>query len=179
MNQENSLEIIKEEIAPGIFLYSDIIPNSDELFNKIKKAMIDPKWIVPRWSYADATDLEKNIELNLNKIFFKYFDPIEKDYKDFYKIFPEWHDVYGIMKYSVGEEFINHMDDSTEHHRQVSVVYYLNDNYIGGEINFPRFNITIKPKANQMILFPSSYVYNHFVSPIIEGEKYAVVSWLR
>jgi predicted 2-oxoglutarate/Fe(II)-dependent dioxygenase YbiX len=61
----------------------------------------------------------------------------------------------------------------------MSTVYYLNDNYTGGEINFPRFNVTFKPKANQMIIFPSTYVYNHSVSPVIEGQRYAVVSWLR
>ena len=55
----------------------------------------------------------------------------------------------------------------------------MNDNYTGGEINFPRFGITFKPKANQMIVFPSNYVYNHSVSPVIEGSRYAVVGWLR
>ena len=171
--------MIKKEIAPGIIVYNDVISNHKVLYEKIKKGMMNSKWITPRWSYAEADDLEKDIDIKLNELLFQYFNPIEKDYKSFYKIFPEWHDVYGIMKYDTGQEFINHMDDSTEHHRQVSAVYFLNDNYLGGELNFPRFKISIKPNANQMILFPSSYVYNHSVSPIIEGEKYSIVSWLR
>jgi len=43
----------------------------------------------------------------------------------------------------------------------------------------PRFDITFKPKANQMIVFPSNFMYKHSVSPVIEGERYAVVSWLN
>ena len=77
------------------------------------------------------------------------------------------------------EFFSNHIDDHKDYPRRVSTVYYLNDNYTGGEINFPRFGITFKPKANQMIVFPSNFMYNHSVSPVIEGNRYAVVSWLR
>ena len=171
--------MIKKEIAAGIMVYSNVLPNSEDLYKKIKKEMINPKWKTSKWSYAEAKDLEKSIELKLNKLFFKHFDPIEKNYKNFYNLGTDWHEVYAIMKYGVGEEFINHVDDSRVYHTRVSAVYYINDDYKGGEINFPRFNITFKPKANQMILFPSTYVYNHSVSPIIEGEKYCVVSWLR
>ena len=171
--------MIKEEIAPGIVVYDNVISDNVLLYKEIKKLMMDSKWITRKWSYAEVNDLEKITSLKLNKLFFDHFDPIEKDYKEYYNIFPEWHDVYGIMKYGPGQGFINHVDDGTEYHRRVSVVYYLNDNYTGGEINFPRFNIKLKPKANQIIIFPSTYVYNHSVSPIIEGDKYAVVSWLR
>ncbi len=171
--------MIKEEIAPGIVVYDNVIPDNVFLYKEIQKLMMDSKWITPKWSYAEVEDLEKITSLKLNRLFFDHFDPIEKDYKEYYKIFPEWHDVYGIMKYSPGQGFINHVDDGTEYHRRVSVVYYSNDDYIGGEINFPRFNIKLKPKTNQIIIFPSIYVYNHSVSPIIEGDKYAVVSFLR
>jgi hypothetical protein len=171
--------MIKEEIAPGIIVYDNVIPDSDIIYEKIRKAMMSSEFMRSRWTYAEADDIEKQTGLNLNTIFSNYFNPIEKDYKDYFSIFPEWHDVYGIMKYTIGQEFINHIDDGTEYHRRVSAVYYLNDNYEGGEINFPRFNVKLKPKANQMVLFPSTYVYNHSVSAITNGEKYSVVSWLR
>jgi hypothetical protein len=183
MNQENSLEIIKEEIAPGILVYSNVMPNSNALYEKIKEGIsAEARWIISRWTYAEADDLQNSMNLNLNDLFFKYFNPIEIDYKSFYSINPDllqWHDVYGIMKYGLNQFFNNHIDDCPDYRRMLSAVYYLNDNYLGGEIIFPRFNIKFKPKANQMILFPSNHVYNHSVSPIVEGEKYCVVSWLR
>ncbi len=201
--------MIKEEIAPGIVVYSNVIPNSEELHKDIEEGMISAKL---EWAGATVQDAEyfkptlntkardtqtigvpylgkvASIEqtnmnelffINLNNLFFESFDLIEKDYMSSYGIFSEWHDQYGILKYGVGQQFTNHIDDHPSYHRRVSTVYYLNDNYVGGEIKFPRFNITFKPKANQMILFPSTYVYNHSVSPVIEGERYAVVSWLK
>jgi predicted 2-oxoglutarate/Fe(II)-dependent dioxygenase YbiX len=55
--------------------------------------------------------------------------------------------------------------------------FYLNDEYEGGEIEFSRFGLNVKPKANQAIFFPSNYVYNHTVHPVTSGTRYAVVGW--
>jgi hypothetical protein len=199
--------MIKEEIAPGIVVYSNVISESENLYKDIEEGMISAglRWIeasvkessdpmvntktrdtstfgIPYKGFIQDTLPENMSEAfltSINNMFFKNFDPIEKDYMSNYGIFSDWHDTYGILKYGAGQFFSNHIDDHPSYHRRVSTVYYLNDNYTGGEINFPRFNITFKPKANQMIVFPSTYVYNHSVSPVIEGERYAVVSWLK
>jgi hypothetical protein len=201
------VEMNKEEIAPGIVIYSDVIPNSENLYKDIEEGMISAKFSWNAAGVKENTDpmvnkktrdtsifgipykgkiediltenLSESFLVNVNNLFFEHFDPIEKDYMATYGIFSEWHDIYGILKYGEGQQFTNHIDDHPSYHRRVSTVYYLNENYTGGEINFPRFGITLKPKANQMIVFPSTYVYNHSVSPVIEGERYAVVSWLK
>jgi len=199
----------KEEIAPGIVVYSDVIPDSENLYKDIEEGMASAgfNWInasvksgkeedpmvnkntrdtstfgIPykgKIENASIQTMEDAFLNNINNIFFESFDPVEKDYMSEYGIFTDWHDIYGILKYGKGQQFTNHIDDHPSYHRRISTVYYLNDNYTGGEINFPRFGITFKPKANQMIVFPSTYVYNHSVSPVIEGERYAVVSWMR
>lgn len=199
--------MIKEEIAQGIVVYSNVILNSETLCTDIEEGMISAGLSWNEASVLQSTDPMVNkksrdtsrfgvqysgktkdlttanaveaFHSNLNNIFFENFHPIEKDYANSYGIVCDWHDGYEILKYGEGQFFRNHIDDCPSYHRRVSTVYYLNDNYIGGEINFPRFNITVKPKANQMIVFPSTYVYNHSVSPVIEGTRYAVVSWMR
>ena len=90
-----------------------------------------------------------------------------------------WKDSEGwqILKYGKGQHFVNHYDDSKQFPRTVSMSYYLNDDYEGGEIEFPRFGLKIKPKADQAIFFPSNYVYNHIVHPVTSGTRYAVVGW--
>lgn len=90
-----------------------------------------------------------------------------------------WTDSEGwqILKYGEGNHFSNHYDDAKKYPRTISMSFYLNDNYEGGEIEFPRFGLTIKPKANQMIMFPSNYVYNHTVHTVKSGLRYAVVAW--
>jgi hypothetical protein len=201
--------MIKEEIAPGIVVYSDVIPDSEHLYQDIEEGMssIGIEWLgasvksgidedamknakirdtqtiganyLGKIESIDGLDLNTAFYTSLNNIFFEHFDPVEKDYERSFGVVSGWHDIYGILKYGSGQFFSNHIDDHPSYHRRISTVYYLNDNYTGGEINFPRFGITFKPKANQMIVFPSTYVYNHSVSPVIEGERYAVVSWMK
>lgn len=198
----------KEEIAPGIVVYNDVIPDSENLYIDIEEGIISANMNWTAASVKEGSDPTVNTKtrdthsigvsylgekkdissinnmselflVNLNNMFFENFDPIEKNYMSSYGVSSDWHDSYGILKYGEGQQFTNHIDDHPSYHRRVSTVYYLNDNYTGGEINFPRFNVTFKPKANQMIIFPSTYVYNHSVSPVIEGKRYAVVSWLK
>jgi hypothetical protein len=198
----------KRRNRPGIIVYSDVIPDSTKLYIDIEEGIVSSKMEWSAASVKEGSETTVNTKtrdtqaigvpyfdeiqdilsvsnmselfsINLSNMFFENFNPIEKDYMSFYGIFSEWHDSYGILKYGQGQQFTNHIDDHPSYHRRVSTVYYLNDNYTGGEINFPRFNITFKPKANQMIVFPSTYVYNHSVSPVTEGERYAVVSWLK
>jgi len=53
-----------------------------------------------------------------------------------------------------------------------SLVAYVNDDYEGGEISFPNHNITVKPKAGSLIMFPSQEPYIHEVKPIVSGTRY-------
>jgi hypothetical protein len=206
--QSGSGKMNKKEIAPGIVVYSNVIPDSENLHKDIEEGMksANLNWIGAKVKEGNKTDEVNTMSRDTqtigipykggieeltaqemttafftmaNNLFFEHFDPIEKDYMADYGIFTTWHDTYGILKYGAGQKFTNHIDDHPDYHRRISTVYYLNDDYTGGEINFPRFDITFKPKANQMIVFPSTYVYNHSVSPVIEGQRYAVVSWLR
>jgi predicted 2-oxoglutarate/Fe(II)-dependent dioxygenase YbiX len=89
------------------------------------------------------------------------------------------HQAYELLRYGKGQHFSNHVDDCLRYPRRVSSAYYINDNYTGGEINFPRFNVSYKPKANEMIVFPAAFIYNHSVSEVTEGTRYAVVSWIN
>jgi Rps23 Pro-64 3,4-dihydroxylase Tpa1-like proline 4-hydroxylase len=36
---------------------------------------------------------------------------------------------------------------------------YLNDEYEGGEINFPENNIMVKPKPGTIVFFPCHYIH--------------------
>jgi Rps23 Pro-64 3,4-dihydroxylase Tpa1-like proline 4-hydroxylase len=195
----------KRLLAPGIFVYSDVIPNHDLLVNDIEESLSGPilSWIessikgengievdkkyrdtltfpVPYRDHilTDFQSVQDAVSGSLSNIFLSNFKPIEEDYKAEHQATTEFHEDYSVLKYSVGQQFVNHIDDHRDFPRKISYVYYFNENYEGGEICFPRFNLMYKPKANEMIFFPSNYVYNHSVSPVTEGTRYAVVSWL-
>jgi predicted 2-oxoglutarate/Fe(II)-dependent dioxygenase YbiX len=92
---------------------------------------------------------------------------------------PLHHEAYNMLKYSTGQEYKPHYDGGTRMGRAVSAICYLNDDYTGGEIEFPLHKIKIKPEAGMLILFPSNYAYQHVAHPIISGTKYALVTWLH
>ena len=61
-----------------------------------------------------------------------------------------------------------------------SSLVYLNDNYEGGELVFPEYNLNIKPKAGDIITFPTNAMYLHAVNKIKSGTRYNVVlKWFR
>ena len=196
----------KKQLAPGIFVYSDVLENNPTLVNDIEEGAISAQidWEQAQIKQGEESKIDKDyrdtlsigvkyrdsiitefsnfkeaFSSSLSNIFLTGFGLAESDYKAEYNIQTDWHEAYTILKYGQGQKFVNHIDDHRDFHRRISTVYYLNDNYTGGEIVFPRFGITYKPAADELLIFPSTYVYNHSVLPIIEGTRYAVVSWLR
>lgn len=90
-----------------------------------------------------------------------------------------WHEPYSLLKYSGGQEYKAHYDGDTDTGRAISALVYLNDDYEGGELEFPNFKIKIKPQAGMLILFPSNFAYRHIAHPVTKGTKYALVTWIR
>jgi len=90
-----------------------------------------------------------------------------------------FHEQYNLLKYSSGQEYKAHYDSGTGMGRAISALVYLNNDYTGGEIEFPNHNVKIKPLPGMMILFPSNFAYLHQAHPVIEGTKYALVTWIR
>ena len=62
--------------------------------------------------------------------------------------------------------------------RDVSFLFYLNDQYGGGELEFYDLGLTIKPKKGMMIAFPSYKEFAHKVHPVTWGHRYTLVSWV-
>lgn len=62
--------------------------------------------------------------------------------------------------------------------RDVSILLYLNDDYEGGELEFPDWGVTFKPKTGTLIAFPSYIEFSHRVHPVTKGERFNLVSWI-
>jgi len=54
----------------------------------------------------------------------------------------------------------------------IASLFYLNDDYQGGELYFPKQNISFKPKAGAAYFFPGDMNYIHGVSKIESGIRY-------
>lgn len=68
--------------------------------------------------------------------------------------------------YEVGTFYKTHTDSNFEDGkcRTVSCILYLNEDFEGGELIFPRENIVIKPKEASIAIFPTGYLLPHSVN---------------
>ena len=62
--------------------------------------------------------------------------------------------------------------------RDITILIYLNEDYEGGELEFPDWGITFKPKTGTILAFPSYIEFSHRVLPVTKGNRYNLVSWI-
>lgn len=61
----------------------------------------------------------------------------------------------------------------------LSAVAYLNESYVGGEIEFPNLKFIYRPKAGDLMLFPSGGEdYDHQVNVLKSGKRYLMTIWM-
>lgn len=82
-----------------------------------------------------------------------------------------------MLRYGPGQEYRVHADHAPALPRVVSGIIYLNEDFEGGELEFPLLNYTYKPKAGDLVLFPSNYIYAHAAKPVTSGVRYCVVTF--
>lgn len=86
-----------------------------------------------------------------------------------------------VHRQQIGEGMDEHCDMGHRTELLRSMLFYVNDDYEGGELYFPGLNFEYKPKAGDFITFPSYEKYTHGVRPVISGSHRYVLSgfaWL-
>jgi len=98
-----------------------------------------------------------------------------------------------ILKYQIDEfykphhDFFNFPPDiiTTHNDRVGTVIFYLNDAFLGGATRFPSLNITVRPRKGSALFFEYNYSKDinyltmHGGMPVIQGTKYIATSWIR
>lgn len=167
-----------ESPIPGVHIYSNVWPDAMKFFEKLdtqefwdnEATPMDKPWI--REDYLDQETGKKSQTcwLDHHPEVEEALAEVVDSYLYHWNVDPHSREDLRITKFAgTGEFFGMHPDDSFATPRTVSMVYYPNDDYEGGELNFMHFGVQIKPKANQLFLFPSGYSYEHFVTPVTGG----------
>lgn len=88
---------------------------------------------------------------------------------------------YLINKYGGGGEYRPHNDSGRGLSRVVSLVAFLNTPGDGGELNFPKFDVSIPAEKGKIIIFPSCDPWTHAALPVysIDKPKYSLVTWFH
>jgi hypothetical protein len=180
----NRLEGILGEPAPWGELSSD-----GKIYHWLP-AYVGYKQLMP--DYRDCydfkfkkTDIEhdtSNDSKLLQSIWQDVYDvqaPAVEDYRRDYNIMPlKYWESFNFIKYGPGQHFKEHHDHGYSYNCTVSLVAYINDDYDGGELYFRLQGLNIKPKAGDLYIFPSNYMYPHQAMPVNSGTKYSIVTML-
>lgn len=105
----------------------------------------------------------------------------------FYHVQFEWFEAPQMLRYGIGGLYNRHADSDhwvkdkkrwvRSQDRDYSVLLYLNDDFEGGELYFPRLDFRFKPREGLLVAFPSNYIYEHAAEITTSGMRYALVSW--
>jgi hypothetical protein len=193
------------EIAPnsGIWVYENVIQENMDVINRLEGVLLDPS---NRYTYQDAlVGYGVKMPEYRDCFDFKYKkSDIEHDKSEAgQKLVKLWEDTHyrqlqavkhytknynigelryweatNYVKYGPGQHFQEHHDHGYSYNCVVSLVAFPNDNYEGGELAFSIQGVTVKPKAGDLYVFPSNYMYPHRAMPVTSGTKYSMVTML-
>lgn len=80
-----------------------------------------------------------------------------------------------LAKFEEGSEMHVHFDSTKPN--DIATLIYINDNYEGGEIHFPDHDISIKPKAGDLLCFPDTPEFLHGVNKVSGSSRYTIPRW--
>lgn len=220
----------KEILEENVYYYKNVIPDPKKFVEMIDSTE-NEEWgnSVTKWNEWTAcsgemylygaqktvnpSDEERVVKTTDNKAGYIYntimdaFYAVCKDYAEAHgdNETPINFPLFDIKKYSPGTYMGAHFDQQEGDTRlKYSLVFYLNDDYEGGELSFTiespdapiiqgkpeedfavakngnRVTIAIKPEAGSVIIFPSSPPYHHTAHLVKSGFKYMVpLHWYR
>lgn len=159
----------KQPLISQISKWETWTPHSspDVVYGKVKRTFLN--------MFANETDVDRHNSKIASMVAYLSLTMAE-DYAKDHGIDLGYLPVYfGINKYDTNVYMGPHVDSGygADDNSTVSMVIYLNDNYEGGEIEFPDHGISIKPKAGSAVVFPSTGCL-HDPKPTTSGDKYMI-----
>lgn len=192
----------REENRPppyGVFIIPDFIDREDRLairdyadqqkgtplmvIDEVNSTPDNIIKVVDDRRVSEYIDLGERFEI-INKNVKKAFQELAPKY---FNCEVEWYESPSLMRYSPGGYYHAHADSENLDldtgcwkkviDRDISLLLYFNDDYEGGELLFNKFNYHLRPKAGMAVIFPSDNRFMHTAEIVVEGVRYAAVSW--
>lgn len=177
-----------------IFYYEDVILNPNDIVEILENTndALNENSFISKWQDWISSDADNQFGYRkvvdqdrvandlgpLLDAYLKIRDSIDCVLKDYAKTLgvPEGMESdIGFSKYLPNKYMGPHTDIGPRSH--ISAVLYLNDNFEGGELDFPNQNVCIKPKAGSMIVFPSVEPYVHNPQPATDTKYIVPAFW--
>ena len=91
-----------------------------------------------------------------------------------------------IQRYDENQEYKQHCDFGENNNRIATAIFYLNDEFIGGDTFFERLSISIEPIIGSCLLFyydsdnPTlKNLTSHGGNAVTQGTKYIATAWMK
>jgi hypothetical protein len=187
--------------APGVLIHEGWYADAGKLLGETLKAA-QLEYSITSWKRSSTgvegkqqqTDYRSSVESNIGAVFGyndKDFLPLEtelkafcrelnekvNDFRSVYDLHLRRDEGFTVIRYQNKAEYHFHHDHAEQNQRALSMVCFLNDDFVGGELEFPYFDLKITPVAGTIVLFPSNFPYGHIAHPVEEGTKYSLVTW--
>jgi hypothetical protein len=200
---ENKTWSEAEDLGSGILVYRDVLTKDLNIIDRLEKQLDGS---VQGWTWQPAyvgyqermpdyrdcvdfkfkkSDIEKDkseISLAMQQIWQDCYDrqaPAVADYCKRFNIHQlRYWEAFNFIKYVPGQHFMEHHDHGFSYNCTVSLVGYFNDDYDGGELYFRLQDLNIKPRAGDLYIFPSNYMYPHQAKKVHSVTKYSIVTML-
>jgi hypothetical protein len=192
-----------EELSPGIFVYHDVLPTDMNIVERLEQVIDDKSnyynymeamvgYGMKMPDYRDCYDFKyKKTDIahdkseasqKLQQLWQDLYDRKVAAVKDYARKFNvgelRYWEAMNFVKYGPGQHFQEHTDHGYSYNCVVSLVAYPNDDYVGGELEFRLQGLKVKPRAGDLFIFPSNYMYPHKSLPVESGTKHSIVTML-
>jgi hypothetical protein len=192
-----------EQLAPGIFVYHDVLPKDMNIIERLEEVLSSKS---NYYNYMEARvgyGMKMPEYRDCYDFKFKKTDIMHDPSMSSQKLQELWQDLYdrkllavknysrnfnvgelryweamNFVKYGPGQHFQEHTDHGYSYNCVVSLVAYPNDDYVGGELEFRLQELKVKPRAGDLFIFPSNFMYPHKSLPVESGTKHSIVTML-
>jgi Rps23 Pro-64 3,4-dihydroxylase Tpa1-like proline 4-hydroxylase len=132
-------------------------------------------WLNKDLNYTEYT---KNSIADVERLIDVELDPCLASYQSDLGVTIEKQEPYELLKYTENNFLSWHVDDGSSDRSRVSMLFYLNDEYEGGELEFANFDVFHRPQRGDVLIFPSSFIYKHRVREVTSGVRYVVADFM-
>lgn len=185
MNVNHELIVIKYKFIPD-HIINTLLQFTKQDSISASVITIDSKDQHINDSYRKTNTHKISDEIN-NNIKQTVFSIHEQFLKSKYNSLLKQIEIPQLLSYGIGGKYDEHNDCEDWINgklqkivsRDITMIWYLNDDYEGGELEFTQLQLTFKPKRGDMIIFPSYYEFTHKVHPVTSGLRCSLVTWLE
>lgn len=103
--------------------------------------------------------------------------PIEEIMRYYMIDMPLNFDRVSIARYKVGDHHPPHVDVVAKPGARIythSVLLFLNQDFVGGELEFYRKSQVVLGETGKLVMFPASFAHVHGVNEVLVGERYVL-----